>query len=421
MPPMGFLDRFFGGVPDQTGFANLVIDHMKKLGETRNITFEAQRFQLVVGDPGSAINILYLGNAYEEFKALPKNDRNRVFQRYAPVAYEKVDAFDDKDTAARSLLPRIRDRLYATTLGLRTRQQFGDQFVMASDTLPTLPHRPVGDVLAASLCIDLPTTVIDCLDQNYTRWKSSIDELWPIALENLRSISKAPFKQVSPGVFVSPFSDSHDPARLLLPELFVNLPLKGAPVAGVPNRNTLIVTGADDAAGLNEFVTLMKMGLKDPRTVSSMPLILTDAGWAPFERTRTDSVGKELSILAAQSRLSLNDGQKETLLAEHSRVGRDVFVASYKVVMSQAGEVISYSTWTKGVATLLPKTRDVMFVVLLDESSEDPEVIRVPWEAAVRVVGHRMKQEAGVWPERWLVDSFPSDAELVSLRASAEA
>lgn len=415
---MGFLDRFFGGVPDEKGFANLVIEHMKKAGEARSITFEPQRFQLVVGDPGGAINILFLGNAYEEFKALPKNDRNRVFQRYAPDAYEKVDAFDDKDTAARSLLPRVRDRLYASTLGLRTRQQFGDH-MKASDSVPTLPHRPVGDVLAASLCIDLPTTVIDCIDQNYTRWKSSIDELWPIALENLRSISKAPFKQVAPGVFVSPFSDSHDPTRLLLPELFVNLPLKGAPVAGVPNRNTLIVTGADDAAGLNEFVTLMKMGLKDPRPVSSMPLVLTDAGWAPFERTRTDPVGKELSILAAQSRLSLNDGQKETLEAEHQRSGRDVFVASYKVVMSQAGEVISYATWTKDVVTLLPKTRDVMFVVLLDESPDDPEVIRVSWETAVRVVGHRMKQEAGVWPERWLVETFPSEAELASLRAAA--
>ncbi|MDP1922164.1 MAG: hypothetical protein Q8L14_38345 [Myxococcales bacterium] len=416
---MGFLDRFFGGVPDEKSFATLVIEHMKKSGEARPITFEPQRFQLVVGDPGGAVNILFLGNAYEEFKALPKKDRNRVFQRYAPEEYTNVDAFDDKGAAARSLLPRIRDRLYASTLGLRTRQQFGDQLLKGSDTLPTLPHRPVGDVLAASLCIDLPTTVIDCLDQNYTRWKSSIDELWPVALENLRSISKKPFKQVAPGVFVSPYSDSHDPARLLLPELFVNLPIKGAPVAGVPNRNTLIVTGADDAAGLDEFVTLMKMGLKDPRTVSSMPLILTDAGWAPFERTRTDSVGKELSILAAQSRLSLNDGQKETLEAEHQRIGRDVFVASYKAVMSKAGEVISYSTWTKDVETLLPKTRDLMFVVLLDESPENPEVIRVPWEVAVRVVGHRMKQEAGVWPERWLVESFPSEAELTALRVAA--
>lgn len=414
---MGFLDRFFGGVPDEKTFAGLVIEHMKKAGEARPITFEPQRFQLVVGEPGGALNMLFLGNAYEEFKALPKNDRNRVFQRYEPDAYRNVDAFDDKATAARSLLPRVRDRLYASALGLRTKQQFGDR-LMSSDALPTLPHRPLGEVLAASLCIDLPTTVIDCLDQNYTRWQSSLDELWPTALENLRAISKTPFKQVAPGVFVSAFSDSHDPARLLLPELFVNLPLKGAPVAGVPNRNTLIVTGADDAGGLDEFVSLMKMGLKDPRTVSSMPLVLTDAGWAPFAHTRTDQLGKELSILAAQCRLGLADSQKETLEAEHERIGRDVFVASFKVVMSQAGEVISYAAWTKDVVTLLPKTKDLMFIVLIDEAKQ-PEVIRVSWETAQRLVGHRMKQEPGLWPERWFVDSFPSEAELASLRAAA--
>lgn len=415
---MGFLDRFFGGVPDEKTFAGLVIEHMKKSGETRSVTFEAQRFQLVVGEPGDRLNILFLGNAYEEFKALPRNDRNRVFQRYEPEAYAAVDAFDDKEAASRSLLPRVRDRLYASMLGLRTRQQFGDHVMKEGDALPTLPHRPVGEVLAASLCIDLPTTVIDCLDQNYERLKSSLDELWPVALENLRAISKAPFKQVAPGVFVSTFSDSHDPARLLLPELFVNLPVKGACVAGVPNRNTLIVTGADDPAGLDEFVTLMKLGLKDPRIVSSMPLVLTDTGWAPFERERTDPTGRELSILAAQARLGLNDGQKQTLEAEHQRTDEPVFVASYKVVMSQEGEVISYATWTKDVVTLLPKTKDLMFVVLVDEAV-DPEVIRVPWETAERVVGHRMKRRPDLWPERWLVETFPADDELDALRAAA--
>lgn len=415
---MGFLDRFFGGVPDQKAFAGLVIDHMKKSGETRPITFEPQRFQLVVGEPGGALNILFLGNAYEEFKALPKGDRNRVLQRYAPTEYSNVDAFDDKETAKRSLLPRIRDRLYATTLGLRTRQQFGDR-MKDPESLPVLPHRPVADVLAASLCIDLPTTVMDCLDQNYGRWKSSLDELWPIALENLRAISRQPFKPVAPGVFVSPFSDSHDPARLLLPELFAALPLKGAPVAGVPNRNTLIVTGADDGAGLNEFVTLMKMGLKDPRPVSSMPLVLTASGWAPFEAVPPGEVGKALAILAAQSRAELHDGQKEVLEPEHERSGRDVFVASYKVVMTEAGEILSYAAWTKGVATLLPKTTDVMFVVLSDADPENPEVLRVPWVDTVRVVGHRMKQEPGMWPERFLVESFPDEAELDSLRAAS--
>lgn len=416
---MGFLDRFFGGVPDEKAFGAMVVDYMKKAGETRPITFEEQRFQIVVGNPGEAVNVLWLGNGYEEFKALPKAKRDGFFDRFHPNNYVNVDAFDHLDSALRSLLPRIRDRLYPHALPFRTLRQLGAAFKEGTP-LPSLPYQPVGDVLAASLCIDLPTTVIDCLDQNYTRWKSSITELMPKALENLRAISKKPFAQPMPGVYVSTFMDSHDPARLLLPELFASMKLKGAPVAGVPNRTSLIVTGADDQAGLNEFVTLMKMGLKDPRPVSSMPLTLGPEGWRPFEPRGTSAVDRELRVLAAQCVGGLHADQKATLEEENERSGRDVFVASYKVMMNQAGAVMSYASWTESVPTLLPKTSDVMLTVLNGDKPEDAEVTHVSWDDLVAIAGRHLRPEPDVWPPRFFVDTFPNPKELDALRAKAK-
>lgn len=416
---MGFLDRFFGGVPDQKTFGAMVVDYMKKSGEKRPITFEEQRFQIVVGNPGEAINVLWLGNGYEEFKVLPKKDRDGFFQRYHPSTYANVDAFDHKESALHSLLPRIRDRLYPNVLGIRTRRQLGAAMKEGA-VLPSLPHRALGEVLAASLCIDLPTTVMDCIDQNYTRWNASLDELWPQALENLRAISKKPFNQPAPGVYVSSFMDSHDPARLLLPELIASLKVKGAPVAGAPNRNTLIVTGSNDPAGLNEFVTLMKMGLKDPRPISSMPLVLGPDGWVPFEPKGSGPVEKELRILAAQCWAGLHDDQKETLTEEFERTERDVFVASYKVVMNQAGEVITYASWTEGVPTLLPKTTDLMLTILEGDSPENADVTRVAWDDVIAIAGHRLVEEPGLWPPRWHVTSFPNEEEMTRLRAKAK-
>ncbi|MFO0596230.1 MAG: hypothetical protein U0228_13025 [Myxococcaceae bacterium] len=413
---MGLFDFFTDRVPDQKAFTALVVEHMKKSGEQRPISVDPQRFQVTVGDPGGGMNVLWLGNAYNEYCALPKAQRSGVLKRYEPAAYANLDFFERKDDALRSLLPRVRDRGYPHLLSARMRRQLGSK---EADHVG-LPYRPLGDVLASSLCIDLPTTVLDCTTQTYEGWKSSIDELWPTALENLRAISKTPFRQVSPGVYVSPWSDSHDPARLLLPELFKGLNVKGRVIAGVPNRSTLIVTGSEDPRGLDEFVALMKMGLKDPRPLSSMPLMLTDDGWRAFEPRGDAPQFQHLRRLAVECRHVQHADQKTELVEQFTAEEHDVFVATWcAAVNSTTQEIINYASWTEGVPTLLPKVELLSFVVPHGDDPGNAEVIQVKWDDALPLVKDLMQPQPQYWPERWLVDDFPAPDVFAKLKAMA--
>jgi hypothetical protein len=412
---MGFLDRVFGGVPDRNSFAALARKHLETHGETRPISYDEARFQLVVGDPSGAMNILWLGNAYEEYCALPRGRRDSVLSRYVPMP--DLDAFDDKQAVLRSLLPRLRDRAYPHLLEHRVRRQLSKP----DAKLPALPYRPVGELLAATLCVDLPEQVLNCTEQHFTRWKSSFDELWPVALANLEAMSNQPFRRVAQGVFVSAFCDSHDPARMLLPQLFRALPLKGAPVVGLPNRNTLVVTGAEDDAGLDEFLSQLKLGLKDPRPVMRSAFVLGDSGWAPFSPRAGHPLAVEFNTLLAQALATMHADQKELLAEVFEAEGRDLFIATWNPMLNpDTGAIRTHATWTEGVTTLLPKTEHIGFVVLDGLGPGKADVTQTTWEQMQAVVGHLLEPVPELWPQRWLVDAFPTAEQLAQLKAVAQ-
>lgn len=411
---MAIFSRFFGGAPDKKAFGQLVMKKMAAAGETRPMVFDEARFQVSIGGPGRGVNVLWLGNAWAEYCALPRDQRDGVFERYRPSVYSASETLMSREDAERVVLPRVRSRLYPVQLEPRLRRQLGAG-VPVGVTLPSLPYRALADVLCASLCLDYPTRVVDCTSDMFTRWGAGFDDLWPAALRNLEALSEEPLREVAPGVFVSPWSDSHDAARLLLTRRFEALPLKGAPVAAVPNPDELVVTGSDDEAGLDELVTRMKMGLMAPRPLSSMPLVLRASGWAPFEAVPDSAAGKALAVLGAQCRLEVYESQQAMLTEACGVEERDVFVASYVAELNVDGRVRSSATWASGVPTLLPRCDVVSLVQLRGDDPDDADIIRVRWEDLQGIAGHRMRREADVWPERWLVEAFPSDDELAKL------
>jgi hypothetical protein len=411
---MGFLDRFFGGVPDKNTFAALAKKHLEANGERRPVVYDQARFQLVIGEPSKGTtNIMWLGNAYEEYCALPRDRRDSVLSRYVPMT--DFDAFDHKDAVLRSLLPRLRERSYPHLLQHRVRRQLSDP----NAKMPALPYRPVGELLAASLCIDLPSQVLDCTEQNYATWKSSLDELWPVALSNLEALSSKPFRQVARGVFVSAFCDSHDPARMLLPQLFRGLSLEGAPVVAVPNRNTLIVTGAEDDAGLDELLSQHKLGLQDPRPVMRAVFVLGDDGWRPFSPRAGHPLAGEFDTLNAQALATMHADQKELLAEVFEAEGRDVFIATWNAMVNPTTNAIrTYATWTEGVTTLLPKTETVGFMILDALGPGKHDMTQASWDQVQSMLGHLLTPEPDLWPQRWLVEGFPTAEQLEQLKAA---
>lgn len=63
-------------------------------------------------------------------------------------------------------------------------------------------------------------------------------------------------------------------SRLLLSNVIRQIEVKGDPVAMIPNRETLIVAGSEDAAGLAAMLLLATEALQQPRLISGVALRL---------------------------------------------------------------------------------------------------------------------------------------------------
>jgi hypothetical protein len=107
---------------------------------------------------------------------------------------------------------------------------------------------------------------------------------------------------------------------------------------------------------------------------------------------------------------------KELLNALHEKTGEDVFVAAYMAAKDdETGRIRSYSVWSMGVDTLLPKT-DVIHFFDPDRPEGEKIAGSGPWERVVEVVGGLM-EEVDTYPERYRVRSYPTGEQLAAIAA----
>src|SRR5262249_48561791 len=143
------------------------------------------------------------------------------------------------------------------------------------DGLPFLdwPHRVVADHLIVSLVYNLPEVMVQVQQQNLSDWGRSLEETLDVACKNLRQLSHDRWDNPCPGVWVSPWRDNHDASRLILTDLVQACVVKGHHVAMVPNRDTLIVTGSEDEAGLADMAMLADKALGQDRPITCLTFL----------------------------------------------------------------------------------------------------------------------------------------------------
>jgi hypothetical protein len=142
--------------------------------------------------------------------------------------------------------------------------------------------------------------------------------------------------------------------RLLLVDRIKEFDLTGSPVAMVPNRDSILITGSDDAVGLEIMAEMAVKGLEKPYSLSGIPLLLDDGEWvdwmppgdhpsrARFRELELNFIGPEYAE------------QKQLLDAAYQRAEIDIFVASFSAAQRQGGSKVSYGVWGEGVDALLP-------------------------------------------------------------------
>ena len=389
--------------PPIEAFAGIVKAEFERVHPGQSLRYDGERFTLEVETDAGRGGTLNLRNLYEDYRAATPGNRPasiaRLVQsmdgtRFAPESFAAV---------RERLLPVVREGLYFDW----------------SERMPgrsPIVHRPLTELLDVGLVIDHEENIAFVSRADLDRWSESWEALWPIAIANLERKSTEAFESPSPGVYVSPWRGNHDAARLLLLARVRALALKGAPVAMVPNRDTLIITGDGDVAGLERMAGLTEEALRAPRPMVAIALRLEGGSWKSFRPGITPAMKEQFQRLELQSMNSLYADQKANLEDSQRRTQEDVFVASFVVFANgTSGALASTAAWTKGVPTLLPKT-DTLSLVDPDGKEGAKGIGIAEWDRVQKVVGPGMRP-MGLRPERFRVDSFPGPEQLRAILA----
>jgi hypothetical protein len=398
-------------------FATVCADVLRARGEVRPITLDEARNRLVVGAAPGPVNFIHLVHAGPEWDAAPAGARNRVLHRrfWSAVQNEPVPS---RDQVLRGLLPRVRDRAWFSAVRRQAELELGADESAIDEVM--LPHEALNDDLAAHLAFDLPSSVTEIGPDRLEAWGLTFHELYGRAKENLRALSQAEWEEGAPGVFVSPFHDTLDATRMLLPELFTKLPVKGKPVVLAPTHDIVFVTGDEDAEGLQQVAVWTEEALLEPRAHTAIAYRLVDGKWERWLPAKGHPSYAKLKLLALQTTASAYSRQKEVLEALLESNGHEILVATLRAFRSPAGDVFTACAWQDGLEALLPQTDRIDFVRPGPENTpSSAKVWSTSFEVARRTLGDMM-QPIGDLPERWRVKGFPSDAQLEQMAAEGK-
>jgi hypothetical protein len=400
---MGFLD-FFSRPPDLDKFAEKFMREMRRAGITEELRHDRENGRIIRGTGDKAASI-HLGNFYRESLALPRSKRKAHLARCIrgiTASHEMPENFE----SARS---QLRPKIWARAMFEKSRLQ-----VLIDGGDPSkfdIPEYEIGSHLIASLVYDMPDTMRSISREDLESWGTTYYEALEIARENLAQ-TQFLLAKIGDGFYSYSTGDNYDSCRLLVPDLLEKCEVEGDLVAMIPNRDSLLVTGTDDDAGLAAMLALTKQAQEEPRLLVPIPICLDGDAWVDWFPEKSHPLYGDFRDLAMRFYHQEYSDQKEMLERLHEKNGTDIFVASHTVMQKEGGSIFSYSAWTRGVPTLLPKTEWIAFGSVDDD---DKGVLALAaWERTQAIVGRLMKP-TDHYPLRVEVTDFPTSAELAEL------
>ena len=405
--PQGLMDN-----PDSQGmtrdqFAGHLIAAIRKAGNAGSIDYDPHSFRL----SEDGLPRLNLANAYSEYCLEPESRREALVKRWANTWFlSRLPLPDTYVKAAHALLPVVRERHYLNT-----------------SPHDILPNRLLSEHHVALLAFDQPETISTIPQEYLDKWGVDFDQAYQKCLENLGPISPLlGFTRQCPGFYASNYDDNYDTSRIVLPELFSGLDLRGDPVVMALNRSTLLVTGADDQDGLSAMAQFATHIVDHPRFRSGIPLRLVDSHWETYRPANDHPSIRLFKTLWFRTMSLACLRQRDALKERCQKEGIDVFVANYlEAPREPASEYGSCCVWSEGVPSLLPRTD---FVCLLSSEfrlrvsettyvADADQPVTVTWEILQKTVGDLM-EPLDVYPARYHVPNFPSKEQIQTLRAS---
>jgi hypothetical protein len=399
---MGLLDFFRGNPIDR--FAASFMKEMRRAGCTHELRYERENQRIVV-ETGETPQQIFVPNFYREFLSLPREERKQHLADRARMFVRKKEDFpEDYETARVNLRPKVWPR--AGLESMRLQVLLDDKDSNALD----IPEYELGSHLIASVAYDLPDQIASVSNEQLEKWGVTYYEALEIARQNLEQVEFT-FAQIGDGCYVSQTGDSYDACRILVPSIVERFTVKGEPIAMIPDRDTLIVCGADDDQALKIMMELAKKS-ENPRPLVPIPMRLDGDHWADWFPDQSHPHWSGFRELQMQYLHQVYAEQKEMLGRLHEKQGKEAFVATFAVIEKDDGSMYSIASWTKGIESLLPKVDWIAFAIV--DEGENGMAALAPWEKVEKVAGHLMKP-TDHYPQRFRVTDFPTAEELKEL------
>jgi hypothetical protein len=303
--------------------------------------------------------------------------------------------------ASEVVLPRLRPTLYHALQPILEELDRDGQPV---------PHAQLSEHLCTDLVVPLDERLVTVTEAMLDRWEVSFPDALAQAGSNLGQRSGGTFEVLSEGLFASTWEDRLDPARLLFPLLFRELPLEGDPVAVPIAASRLLVTGTESEAGLDQLAAVVT-GQRDQEggVFARRVVRLVEDRWVPWLPPSEHPAHGPLRRLALEERKLDYDEQAPLLASLIERRERTISVAAYELEEREDGaHVRSVCRWTKDDTLALPRTDRIRFV------HGDRTVGEGSWRRVERRFGSLMHPFAP-YPERRLVGQFPEGWQLAGL------
>ncbi|MCO6044838.1 hypothetical protein NG895_13075 [Aeoliella sp. ICT_H6.2] len=398
---MGLLDAFGAKTP-QDKFAEMLLDRLKQGGETRQVSYDAESFTLCRDEDDQTF---YLGNAFAEYERASEEDRENVVRVFLSTwftsQFELPKAFDD---AKADVLVTVRDRSY-----------FEVDIPLCSDQLSLaegLIYSEFAECLAIAPVYDMPTSIRSLSEEDLAAWDVTLFEVIEVARQNLREMTQQCAQMGELYVFSS--GDSHDAARILLTDVIEMLDVRGAPVAMVPNRELLLVTGEDNGEALETMVAMAQQGLEHERRISSAAFRLSQGLWSPWLPEPDHPLRSAFELLRVQGVMADYERQEELFRKRAEAGDESTFLSRYSAMQGEDGVVRSYTIWPAAMPARLPRVDYIMFMASDENGMPKHLAAAARWEEVERVAGHLMTAE-DCYPARYRVDGFPDQQVLEDL------
>lgn len=404
---MGFWKKLFGGgegeapASPRDHFAAEVEACLRQLPQVSTVKARDD-FALDVTITGGGVHTVFMENTFHETRDMSPDERMVRISRLVSGIGQEEEL--DWESAKERLVPLVR----ACTV--------------FAGVVPDADKQPLSRVvlpfLVETVVIDSEANMRYVTPSTVEEWGVDPETVFRHAQENAERFFDVDDAEIyeqkdDSTIWHVTRDDSYESSRLLLPGWLASFrgKVNGNPVAIVPERAKLFVAGDGDVLCLERLLDMAEREYAASRRSISPAMYTVDDTGAVIPLALPDKHPLRNPVALGHARLALAEYDIQQKVLQKDRE-EDVFVASYVAVQREDGTITSYSTWTDGVPTWLPKTDDV---ALVGGNPEDPTVLRVPWEAMEGM----LRELPDVYPPRFETGDWPDAADLEKLRAVA--